>query len=141
MGGPSGPARVAIGVKIKHGKPPGEMPRVELLLQLRGQNGLSATVQCGAGSACRSPYMYDSILFVPVNELLHGSPLLLRLLISLYLAVVTPLTSVVMGGLFALWDVFCGRRRVAEVGSACRRSLRGPWWDVLHQGAGRAVGK
>ncbi len=129
--GPGGPARVAIGVDIKHRGPKGEMPRIEVMLQLRGQSSPSATVQCGADSGCCSPGMYDSTLFVPVNELLFGSPWFLRLLISMQLAVVVPLVGVVLGGLFAARDVLRGRRSLASVASSCLRSLRGPWWGVV----------
>lgn len=128
--GPGGPAHVAIGVKIQYGRPPGEMPTVEVLLQLRGQS-MPASVDCGADSECYSPGIFKTTLFIPVHELLYGTPWFLRLLVNMQLAVVVPMVSVVMGGPYALWDVLCGRRQLGDVVSACLRSLRGPWWGVV----------
>ncbi|KAG2423958.1 hypothetical protein HXX76_014899 [Chlamydomonas incerta] len=129
--GPAGPARVVVGVDIQCPHPTNTPPRLEVLLQLGGQARPGAVVQYGAGSGCVSPYMYDHTLWVPVNELLYGVPWTVRLLVSLYLAWIVPVLSVLWGGHFAVEDVLRGRRRLLDVVCATVRSLGGPWWGAV----------
>lgn len=124
---------MALGVDIEHttNPQPGEVPRIEVLLQRRGEPRPRVVAQCGAGSGCTTYGMYDSTLYLPVDELLYGVPYLLRLAVKVLLAVWVPLIGVLLGGLCGVWSVLRGRRSVLSVACGFVRSLWGPWWGVV----------
>ncbi|KAG2494007.1 hypothetical protein HYH03_007934 [Edaphochlamys debaryana] len=129
--GPHGPAKVAIGIDVQYCPPQPLAPRVEVLMQLEGEQRPSVLVSCGAGSGCRSPAMYEHTLFVPLRLVLYGTPWLTQMLIAAWLAVVIPVYSITWGAFYAVQDVLCGRRSVLSLAGACVRSLRGPWWGMV----------
>lgn len=130
---PTGPARLVLGIDIERtaNPQPDTLPRIEVLLQRRGEPRPSVVAPCGAGSDCTTYGMYDSTLYLPVDELLYGLPYILRLAVKVQLAIMVPLVAVLWGGVCAVLSVLRGRRSVLGVVGGFVRSLWGPWWGVV----------
>jgi hypothetical protein len=127
---PSGPARLVFGVDVQYPPPAGVPPRIDIFMQRPGQQQPEVVVACGAGSGCIAPALREYTIFLPFHDVLFGVSWLTRTAISIQLAVMVPLYSM-YGGLYAVWDVLCGRRSVWRLAQACVRSMGGPWWGVV----------